>query len=126
MSPQEIEAGLRQFTGSDQVYYSPLWGRKVSYTEGVKWLLRAASCFWLFDLIAGTYLETPAIREDRITFWHLTVNPDHTGRLECKHDTDGPVHWATDLTYTDFPLPEMTLYLAEGESGHVLMLSSEY
>jgi hypothetical protein len=116
------QADLAQFTGTTQWYQH--WLKRFTYTDGVKFLADNAEAYWLLDAIAShqtkQLLSDPMLKEFQI--WKLTVNPDDkTAKLVCERDSDDVV-LTQDIPYTDFPLAEIKLYLAEG----VLMLPSEY
>ncbi|NDJ26034.1 hypothetical protein GS682_31540 [Nostoc sp. B(2019)] len=116
---EELIADLRQFTGSEVVYRHSLG--MLRYTEGVKYLAQTTQCYWLLDAI-GSYqhqLQSNA-RLRELQMWHLVVK-DESGTLICEEDTDIEV-LRQSIPYTDFLLPEITLYLAQ----KVLMLPSEY
>ena len=53
--------------------------------------------------------------------WRLRVYPDHTATLTCE-DGNGHAVFTKALTFTDFPLTEITLYCTNG----VILLPSEY
>ena len=52
LTPEELEAGLRQFYGTEVWYRHPLF-RKCLYTEGVQYLAEHGGAYWLLDLIFG-------------------------------------------------------------------------
>ncbi|WP_193200618.1 DUF6876 family protein [Nostoc sp. MG11] len=116
---EELIADLEQFTGSEIVYRHSLG--MLRYTEGVKYLAQATQCYWLLDAI-GSYQHrlgsNPRLREFQA--WRLVVE-NKSGTLICEEDTDIEV-LRQSIPYTDFPLPEITLYLAQ----KVLMLPFEY
>jgi hypothetical protein len=113
-----ILSELAQFTGSATLYRHWLG---FQYTEGVRHLADRCGAHWLLDLI-GSYL--PAVRKDRkardFCVWRLTVSPDGSAEAVCD-DGDGRVVARQSITFTDFPLPAVTLYLEYG----TLMLPSE-
>ncbi|WGV29143.1 DUF6876 family protein [Halotia branconii] len=116
---EEIVADLEQFTGSSVVYRH--WLGVLRYTEGVKYLAESTQCYWLLDAIGsyqGQLQSNPELRDFQI--WHLIVQ-EKTATLICGEDTDKEV-LRQQIKYTDFPLPEIKLYLAQ----KVLMLPSEY
>uniref|UniRef100_UPI001D014B85 DUF6876 family protein n=1 Tax=Nostoc sp. MG11 TaxID=2721166 RepID=UPI001D014B85 len=89
--------------------------------EGVKHLAQITQCYWLLDAI-GSYQHqlqsNPRLRDFQV--WRLVVE-NKSSTLICEEDTDIEV-LRQSIPYTDFPLPEITLYLAQ----KVLMLPSEY
>lgn len=46
----KLQAELKHFTGSEQIFYNPLFP-KFRYTEGVKYLAQETHCYWLLDYI---------------------------------------------------------------------------
>lgn len=53
--------------------------------------------------------------------WKLSVRDDRTATLTCDDGNDTVVY-RQELGYTDFPLPEITLYFTD----NVILLPSEY
>lgn len=93
------------------------------YTDGVRYLAQKARAYWLLDAIAS---YQPQLLKDRmlkeIQFWTLKVDTQkRTAKLICERDL-GDVVITQVIEYTDFPLAEVKLYLA----NQVLMLPSEY
>jgi len=115
------QSDLNQFCGSEKSYKHFL--KRFTYTEGVKYLADRADAHWIIDAIASyqpQLLRDPMLRDFQA--WKLTVNSDNkTAKLTCEKDTD-VVMVTQDIPYTDFPLPEVRLYLC----AKVLMLTSEY
>ncbi|MBD6620720.1 hypothetical protein FNW02_34415 [Komarekiella sp. 'clone 1'] len=116
---EELIADLERFKGSEVVYRHSLG--MLRYTEGINYLAESTQCYWLLDAI-GSYQHqlqsNPRLRDFQV--WRLVVE-NESGVLICEEDTDKEV-LRQSIPYTDFPLPEMTLYLAQ----KVLMLPSEY
>ena len=116
---QKIQSGLAYFTGT-QNWYKHWLG--LLYTDGIKYLVEEAQCYWLIDAIASyqtrKFLQDEDLRDFQI--WRLEVK-DNAGTLICERDTDNEVLRQT-IPYTDFPLAEIKLYLSQ----KVLMLPSEY
>ena len=115
---QEITVELEQFRGSDIIYKYWLG---LKYTAGIKHLAEIAQCWWLVDAIASyqpNLQDNPKLQEFQI--WHLVVQ-HNSGTLICEWDTNQEV-LRQEIEYTDFPLSNIKLYLAE----NILMLPSEY
>ena len=113
-------ANLSNFWGSEQLYFNPLF-RAMKYTEGVRFL-SVNGAGWLVDLICATLLHAPK-HAKKYEFVHvkLTVNlPSKIGVVKFD-DGDDNVFYIHNLDYTDFPLPEISLYVENG----VIMLPSE-
>lgn len=119
---EEIERTLPGFYGTEQ-YYRHLGG--LLLTDGVKWLCDAAQCYWLMDIL-WSYQNDRRVRGDEalqgIQFWTLKVDlAKGKGVVTLERDTDDIV-LSQKIPSTDFPLPEIKLYLA----NKVIMLPSEY
>lgn len=111
---------LEQFIGTENYY--PHW-IGIRYTDGVKYLAEEAEAYWLIDAIASWQLS-PEVKGDpmlqRIQFWKLRVD-GHSAVLTCERDENN-IAVTQKISYTDFPLESITLYLANG----ILLLPSEY
>lgn len=118
----ELLTNLAYFTGTTQYYKH--WLKKFVYTDGVQYLAEEAGAYWLIDAIASHQPE--AVKDSMLKdfqIWKLIVTQTDTSKtadLVCERDTDD-VAITQHIDCTDFPLPEIKLYL---ESG-VLMLPSE-
>lgn len=105
---------LEQFTGTENYYKHPL--SKCVYTDGVKYLADQAGAYWLIDAIFS-YRRTEPFQ-----VWKLMVIEDTSALLTMQEDSDRPILVSQNIEYTDFPEPEITIYLIDG----VLLLPSEY
>lgn len=114
----QIETGLRMHTGTTQWFLHP--ARQFTYTEGVRYLAKEASAYWLLDLIAS-WQTTPALRGEAFVVWKLTVNPDRSANAVAEDGNDRELARQL-IPWTDFPLDAVTLYLTDD----VLLLPSEY
>ncbi|UJB73219.1 hypothetical protein HRE53_31440 (plasmid) [Acaryochloris sp. 'Moss Beach'] len=99
----------------------------ILYTEGIRTLAMKGECYWLLDAVAS-HQPTQAIKSNpnlrEFQLWMLTVNENHSAVLACYEDspnTCAPVI-TQDIPSTDFPLPEIKLYVEYG----VLLLPSEH
>ena len=113
------ESDLRQFTGTEFWYRHP-FKRSITYTDGVKYVADTAGAYWLIDAIVFAQLEK-RIAAEEFQLWKLQVNPNATAQLTCE-DGNGKVVKTKRLTFTDFPLAEITFYF----TNNVLLLPSEY
>jgi hypothetical protein len=117
---------LQQFTGTEQYHrWSPLF-KNYAITDGVKYMCDKANAYWLIDAIASYYgdvIKDPMLAD--MQFWKLKVNPDKSAVLTCERDTDD-VAITQKIPYTDFPLPEIKLWVAQGDEGYVIYLPSEH
>ena len=126
----EINEGLNQFTGTEHYHrYSPLFP-KMLLSDGVLWLCENADCLWLADAVASHQpkaMKDASLRD--MQFWTLKVHGESnkSATLTCERDTDD-VAITQEIEYTDFPLPEIKLYVGPAtEDGEMLCyLPSEY
>ncbi|MEO1288044.1 MAG: DUF6876 family protein [Chloroflexota bacterium] len=95
--------------------------RNIVYTDGAKYVADHASAYWLLDEIALTQLTINSLRDTSFQVWKLIVHADQTAKLICE-DGNERMLFSKNLTYTDFPLDEITFYFTEG----VILLPSEY
>lgn len=112
-------ADLDQFTGSEHRYRHPL-APHITYTDGAAHVAEAGGAYWLLDAIVS-HQCVHSVRNERLQVWRLTVADNRSAMLCCK-DGDGYVVAVQKLEYTDFPLPEIELWL----QNDVIFLPSEY
>jgi hypothetical protein len=121
LSRGEIEEGLTQFHGT--TCYSR-FQRGFLLTEGAKWLAESAGYYWLYDI---AWSVKPILAKGWFASLTLTVDLDaQTGEVVI---TDGHdrVLYKQRVPFTDFPLPEVKLFIADDEAGEkVIMLPGEY
>jgi hypothetical protein len=119
--PKTLDArDLDHFTGSEEFYTQPLYGR-VRYTEGVRHVAEAGEAYWLLDAIIFSARHVRRLQGEAFQVWHLAVL-DGRGVLTCTDGDSDDALYTQRIPYTDFPVPEVTLWLVDG----VLMLPSEY
>ena len=84
---------------------------------------RAATggAYWLLDAIALANRYDKHVANVAFQVWTLTVNPDRTGTLVCSDGNRNAVYTQA-LDFTDFPLPEISLYF----QNKTIFLPSEY
>ena len=106
---------LAQFIGTEFWYRIP--GTKITYTDGVKHVAGEGNAYWLIDLIVS---HQGALKDQYFQVWKLRVS-DNQGKITC---TDGNENFlmSQEIPFTDFPLPEVTLWLTD----NVILLPSEY
>jgi hypothetical protein len=119
MAPDITLSDLQQFTGSETLYRHPLV-RRVSYTDGARYLAVHAGAYWLLHEIAFAQ-AMPSIAREPFQSWTLTVAKDRTATL-IADDGNGRVLQRRALHFTDFPLASITLYCCD----NVILLPSEY
>lgn len=120
------ETDLRHFTGSEERHNLSLMCKplKIYCSDGVKYMAEKGNAFWLVDAILSHFPKAnknPRLQND-MQFWTLKVNPDHSAVLFCTDGRDSKHLIEQKIPYTDFPLPEIKLYLANG----LLYLPSEH
>jgi hypothetical protein len=114
------EADLAQFTGSETLYRHGL-ARSVLYTEGAQFLAEKAGAYWLLDEIAFAQRPGSKVAAEPFQHWKLTVSEGGSAHLSCD-DGNGNIVLAKRIPFTDFPLPTLSLYVA----NKVIMLPGEY
>ncbi|MBN8907947.1 MAG: hypothetical protein J0H99_15225, partial [Rhodospirillales bacterium] len=114
----ELESGLAMHTGSTRWFRH--WTRRLVYTEGVQYLAEKANAYWLIDLVAS-WCPHPSLRSEEFVVWKLSVKPDRTA-IAVADDGNGRELARQDISLTDFPLDEISLYLID----NTLLLPSEY
>ena len=126
-TPDELTDALSQFSGTEQ--YFRYWLGLTHLTDGVKFLADEAECYWLLDAI-GSYQPELARHPDEqlqgIQFWHLKVNADKSALLTCVADSGEPPAVSQRIGYTDFPLPEIQIWVGIEEGRRIALLPSEY
>lgn len=110
---------LTQFTGSENWYRHPLWP-SITYTDGAQYVAEAGGAYWLLDAIVS-HQHDARVRGQEFQVWTLKVSPDRSATLTCE-DGDHTLVANQSIAYTDFPLPEITLWL----QNDVIFLPSEY
>ena len=121
-SPSSIEAQLAQYTGTEGYRYNSIAKASgVVYTDGIRALTDLCRCWWLIDAICSYQPQCrrdPQLRE--MQFWTLTVH-EGSAVLVCERD-EGDIAIRQDIPMTDFPLPEIKIWL---ESGMTLIDGKE-
>jgi hypothetical protein len=111
---------LRQFIGTEH-WYRHGAVPEILYTDGAKYLADRGQAYWLLDEIALAQRSQPAAAGEAFQLWTLAVNPDRTATLSFG-DGNGRTVFSKAIKFTDFPLPEIALYVVD----NVIMLPSEY
>ncbi len=110
---------LQQFTGTEE-YYRHSIARNVMYTDGIKYLAETAGAYWLIDEIALAQLFSATVRREEFQVWKLKVTGSRAV-LSLEDGNGNKVGRNKHITFTDFPLPEITIWFENG----VIMLPSE-
>ena len=113
----EIESALAQFYGTNEWHR---WSVLFPYTltDGAKFVADECQAYWLMDAIASW--QASKLRGQPFQVWNLVVG-DRSAVLICDNG-NGKELCRQKIPYTDFPLPEITLYFIDG----VILLPSEY
>jgi hypothetical protein len=123
LTPAELESALQHFYGSENSYYRQTPSGRIDYTDGIRFL-QQHGCYWLIDAIS--IYQTPEFKaEDNRQFWKLIVDlKTQQAKLICD-DGNGKIRVTQEIPYTDFPLPEIKIYV-EISDRVFLCLMSEY
>ncbi len=124
--------GLASYTGGPDRWPHPRHPH-LYLTDGVLYLTEAGGAWWLTEAIAG-FLGSPAVLDfsrDEPTLgefitWRLVVAADRSATLAAASDLHRPPFHRIDVSWTDFPLDEVELWLTRDENAWVLSLPSEH
>lgn len=129
LSPEELQAGLAQFTGTETWYRYRL-GQVILayYTDGIKYLADHAECYWLLTEIVVAQTEVN-ISTEPFQVWNLRIDENHRATLCCE-DGNNTILLTKAIPFTDFPLREIDIWVEygeiEGAYKPILLLSSEH
>ena len=127
MTNELSEANLAQFTGTGTWYKHPL-APGITYTDGAKYVAEKGGAYWLLDIIAtNNAYGGPEFKREEFQVWRLVVDIEkNSGVLTCsdggKDGHKSKVFYTQEIDYTDFPLPEITLWF----QNNTIFLPSEY
>lgn len=125
---EKLESELPGFIGTES--YTNLrypWLRtRFLLTDGTKHLAETAGAYWLMDAIASHQMNKK-VADQPFQVWKLVVNEQQQAVLICTDGNEGELV-RQEIPYSNFPLPEITLYAEQSEylAGRVVMLTSEY
>lgn len=119
VNPEELQAELRQFTGTTQYYRID---SKTLLTDGAYYLCTQTGAFWLMAVFSSYLLELKL--DDWFTVLKLNVVGNKT--TVTIDDGNGNFLATQEIDGSDFPLPSITLYGCWDGEYWVLMLPSEY
>lgn len=109
LSAEELQSRLRRFTGSEQFYRHERWRNgAVVLTEGAQFLADHAGAYWLIDAIVSWQCKRK-VSSEPFQAWTLTRNDDGSAVVSATDGGERVIAHQTIL-FTDFPLPEITLY----------------
>ncbi len=111
-----LEDELSRFHGT-QRYYRNSDG--LLFTDGIKYLVDRAGCYWLIDLV-GSYQRE--VQDVTFQLWEVEVVEGISTLLTMREDTDKRVLVRQHVPFTDFPLERFSFYCVD----NVMMLKSEY
>ena len=111
---------LRQFTGSES-FYRHWINRKVVLSEGAHFVAERGGACWLIDEIALIQPYDKAVAAEEFQVWKLTVHANRSATLTCD-DGNGNIVFTKQISWTDFPLDEITLWFA----NNTIYLPSEH
>jgi hypothetical protein len=118
---QLSKTALMQFTGSESWYRHGI-NRTVLFTDGAKHVADHGGAYWLLDEIALAQILECKVRAEEFQVWKLTVDlGKHSAVLTCEDGNDRTV-LSRDIGFTDFPVPEITLWF----TNNTIFLPSEY
>ena len=125
MDAKSLHAHLAHFTGSSKFTRHAL-ARSMLMTEGVAFLADAAGAHWLTNAIAS-YQHMPRVEVEAFQTWCLKVDVATRSAVLCMTDGNSTEAIITqNVSWTDFPLDEIALWLVADGDHQVLMLPSEY
>jgi hypothetical protein len=110
---------LSHFTGTERYYRI---SRRHLLTDGTKYLAEEAECFWMMDAIASHLSEIG--NDDWFVQERMTVNDNRATMIY--EDGNGKEHARQEITFTDFPMPSISLYACWDGEHWVIMLPGEY
>ena len=113
---------LNQFAGGTDTFYRHAIVHRIIFTSGVKHVADAGGAYWLLDEIALANAYKTKVKLEPFQVWKLSLVPD-TSRavLTCEDGNHNEV-FAKRISFTDFPLPEITLWCCDG----TILLPCEY
>ena len=118
---QLAPSALNQFTGSEH-WYRHWANRQVLFTDGAQHVAEHGGACWLLDEIALAQRSEKAVASEEFQVWKLAVDlASHTATLSCE-DGNGNAVFTKAITYTDFPVAEVTLWFA----NNTIYLPSEH
>jgi hypothetical protein len=116
-----LRAELQHFTGSEECYRHGL-ARSIVFTEGAKYLADKAGAYWLLDEIALAQRGDKAVAAEEFQVWKLTVDLEKSSATLACGDGNNHTVFTKAIPFTDFPLPEITLWFA----NNTIYLPSEH
>ncbi len=132
LNVEELKTGLQHCKATTRYFKHPFG--LLQYTDGIQYLAKNAEAYWLVYAIASyqsQLIKKPELREFPLWFLHVEndyefIKPasNHCAVLTGWEDTpevESKLIIRQDILFTDFPLPEIKLYVNE----LILILPSE-
>ena len=114
---------LEQFTGSTQFFRDSF--NKCVYTEGFKFFMDKAKCYWLFSDIAIVVMMKQKFQQE--DFINATIKVKDKKAVITLDDGNGNVLYTQKYGYTDFPLEDFSFFIVRNEeNSFTFMLKGEY
>jgi len=110
---------LAQFTGTTCYYRI---GTQHLLTDGTHYLAEKAGCYWIMDAVSSHVAEIGTAD------WFIVVRieVEKCRAITRYEDGNGRELASQAIPYTDFPLPNLTLYAVWDTEHWVIMLPGEY
>lgn len=115
---KQLQDELAEFCGTEHFYQAG----KLTITDGVKFLVDRAACYWLLDIIASYQSQ---LTREPFQVWELKVSNKRHGVVTAD-DGNGNKLVRQEIPSTDFPLDYIKLYCADAGLRRVVMLPNEY
>lgn len=115
-------SNLRQFSGSENMFYHPLF-RRVKYTDGVQYIHKHAG--WIVTDILSHIVVNPLLKGQDFLSLNLKISGvkgQQVGKLTITDGNDGVLDTQVYDLVIGVPSQEIKFFFTNG----VLMLSSEY
>ncbi len=113
---------LSQFTGSERVYFNPLY-KAMHYTDGVQYFANEAGAYWLLDIIGTEFFPKTLGRDPEWdSFLVIEVTVRDSAAVITVNDGNDNIFTTKEISYTDCPEGEWKFYLTD----NVLLLPGEY
>ena len=123
----EINKIIHQFEYRGICRYKHMMISDVCWTEGVQFLVEKANAFWLVNEIAFSQKEK-RIKHEEFQMWILSIKHDSSAQIVC-YGTDKKgmevIIYQKEIEYTDFPLKNVSFYVAKESEHKVIKLWTE-
>ena len=116
----KMAKGLEQFYGSENFYRHGI-NRQLIFSDGAKYVADEGRAYWLLDEIAIANLFDTKVKNQDFQVWKLTrTKTGNSATLTCDDGNDNVV-FTKRIPFTDFPLPEIVLWV----ENHTIYLPNE-